>query len=147
MRLFCCQVSDQNEKPASWDPCMSASSVTQSCSTLCEPMDCSPPGSSVHGILQQECSSRLPFPFPGDLSNPGIEPLSLASAALAGGFFTTAPSRKPNGISSSQNPDWKSCTVLFYVPVHAESRNVMQLNVSQKQSCCITAYSASQVVF
>ena len=38
------------------------------------PMDCSPPGSSVHGISQQEYWSGLPFPPPGDLPNPGIEP-------------------------------------------------------------------------
>ena len=50
------------------------------------PMDCSPPGSSVHGILRQEYWSGLPFPSPGDLPDPGIEP---ASPALAEGFFTT----------------------------------------------------------
>ena len=37
-------------------------------------MDCSPPGSSVRGILQEECYSGLPFPSPGDLPNPGIKP-------------------------------------------------------------------------
>ena len=41
---------------------------------------------------RQEYWSGLPFPPPGDLPNPGIE---LASFALAGGFFTTAPLRKP----------------------------------------------------
>ena len=45
----------------------------QSCLTLCNPMDCSPAGSSVHGILQQEYWSGLPFPSPGDLPDPGIE--------------------------------------------------------------------------
>ena len=40
---------------------------------------------------RQNCWSRLPFPTLGDLPNPGIKPLSLASPALAGGFFTTAP--------------------------------------------------------
>ena len=35
--------------------------------------DCSPPGFSVHGILQQEYWSGLPFPSPGDLPNPGIK--------------------------------------------------------------------------
>ena len=55
--------------------------------TLCNPVDCSPPGSSVHGILQQEYWSGLPCPPPGDLSNPGIEPLFLMSLALAGKFF------------------------------------------------------------
>jgi len=37
-------------------------------------MDCSLPGSSVHGILREEYWSGLPFPSPGDLPNPGIEP-------------------------------------------------------------------------
>ena len=46
------------------------------------------PGSSVHGILQQEHWSGLPFPPPGDLSDPGIKLKSLMSPALAGRFFT-----------------------------------------------------------
>ena len=50
--------------------------VTQSCPTLCDPMDCSPPGSSVHGNLQARLWSGLPCPPPGDLSNPEIEPRS-----------------------------------------------------------------------
>ena len=44
---------------------------------------------------RREYWSGLPFPSPGDLPNPGIEPVSLASPALAGGFFTTMPSGKP----------------------------------------------------
>ena len=52
--------------------------VTQSCSTLCDLMDCSLPGSSVHGILRQEYWSGLPFPSPGYLPKPGIEPKSPA---------------------------------------------------------------------
>ena len=127
--------------------------LLQSCPTLCDPMDCSPPGSSVHGIFQarvlewvaiafsykqheastksldnlnsastvgtfvlsllsrvqlfatlwavahqaplsmgfskQEYQSGLPFPSPGVLPNPGIEPAFLISPALADGFFTT----------------------------------------------------------
>ena len=43
----------------------------------------------------QEYWNRLPFPPPGDLPDPGIKPTSLASPALAGGFFTAAPSGKP----------------------------------------------------
>ena len=57
----------------------------QFCLTLCNPVDCSPPGSSVHGILPQW--SGLPCPPPGDLPDPGIEPVSLTSQALAGRFF------------------------------------------------------------
>ena len=48
----------------------------QLCLTVCDPMDCSPPGSSVHGILRQGYWSGLPFPSPGDLPDPGIEPRS-----------------------------------------------------------------------
>ena len=49
--------------------------------TLCDPMDCSPPGSSVHGIFQARIWSGLPFPSPGDLPDPGIEPRSPALQA------------------------------------------------------------------
>ena len=128
-------------------------SISQ-CPTLCNPMDSSPPGSSIHGIFQARMlewvaisysrslssysrtdidqnsrlnlmnslvlsrfchvwlfatpwtaahqaplsmgffrqgswSVLLPLPSPGDLPDPGIEPTSLMSPALAGGFFTT----------------------------------------------------------
>ena len=52
----------------------SVCSVVQLCATLWDPMDCSLLGSSVHWILRQEYSSGLPFPSPGDLPKPGIEP-------------------------------------------------------------------------
>ena len=39
---------------------------------------------------RQEYYSELPFPSPGDLPDPGIEPVTLMSPALAGGFFTTS---------------------------------------------------------
>ena len=42
------------------------------------------------GFSRQEYWSQLPFLSPGYLPNPGIEPMSLASPALAGSFFTTA---------------------------------------------------------
>ena len=58
--------------------------------TLCDPMDCSPPGSLGHGIFQARILKWLPLPTPGDLPDPSIEPTSLASPALAGGFFSTS---------------------------------------------------------
>jgi len=69
-------------------------SVTKWCPTLCDPLDYSPPGSSVHGILQARILERkyLPFPPPRDLPNPRIE---SKSPALAGGFFTTKLPAKP----------------------------------------------------
>ena len=48
--------------------------VAKSCPTLCNPMDCSPPGSSVHGFFRQEYWGGLPFASPGDLPDPGLNP-------------------------------------------------------------------------
>ena len=59
-------------------------------------MDGSPPGSSVLGIFQARIWSGLPLPLPGDLSSPGIEPVSPASLALAGRFFTEPPGKPTN---------------------------------------------------
>ena len=59
--------------------------LSQSCltdSSLCDPNDCSPPSSSVHGIFQQECWSGLPFPAPGNLPELGTEPTSPSSPVL-----------------------------------------------------------------
>ena len=73
--------------------------VAQLCPTLCDPMDCSPPGSSLLGnfpgkntggnyhFLTQESE---------DLPNSGIKSVSLASPSLAGGFFTTKLPGKPS---------------------------------------------------
>ena len=56
--------------------------LTQPCLTLCDPMDCSPPGSTVQGISRQEYWSGLPLPSPGVLPDPGIEHTSPAFPAL-----------------------------------------------------------------
>ena len=68
--------------------------VSQLCLTLCDPMDCSPPGSSVHGISRQDYWSGLPFPILGNLPNPGIEP---RSPALQTDSLPAEPQRKPTG--------------------------------------------------
>ena len=74
-------------------PCISAcvhAKWLQSCMTVCDGVDCSLTGSSVHGILRQEYWSGFPWPPPVDLLDPGIKLVSLLSAALADGFFTTS---------------------------------------------------------
>ena len=63
-------------------------SVTQLCLTLCDPIDSSPPGSSVHGILQIRILEWIVVPLPVDLPNPGINPMSAASPAFGGELFT-----------------------------------------------------------
>ena len=45
------------------------------------------------GFPRQEYWSGFPFPTPGDLPDPGIEPMSPVSPALVGGFFTTVPNK------------------------------------------------------
>ena len=56
------------------------------------------------GFSRQEFWSGLPCPLPGDLPDPGIDPASLTSPALVGGFFTTskAPERRQRWPLASQ---------------------------------------------
>ena len=64
------------------ESCSESERVSRSsCLTLCDPMDCSLPCSSVHGILQARIWSGLPFPSPGDLPTPGFKPRSPALQA------------------------------------------------------------------
>ena len=51
--------------------------VARSCPPLCNPMNCSPPGSSVHGISKPRIMECLLFPSPEDLPDPGIKPIYL----------------------------------------------------------------------
>ena len=60
------------------------------------------------GFPRQEYCSGLPFPPPGNLPNPGIEPASLVSAVLAGGFFTTgATCEAQNSFFGKQLSEWQ----------------------------------------
>ena len=72
--------------------------VTQSCLILCNPMNCSPSGSSAHEILQARILEWVAIPPPRDLPDPGIEPYLLCllhSSSLHPGFFITKPPGKP----------------------------------------------------
>ena len=71
-----------------WGACGPLCSVR----TLCDPMD----HLSV-GFSRQEYWSGLPLPTLGDFPHPGIERMSAAFPASAGGFFTAAPPRNPTG--------------------------------------------------
>ena len=71
----------------------------QSCPTLCDPMNYSPPQAPLSmGFSRPVYWSGLPCPPPGDLPDPGIEPMSLISLALAGGFSTTNTTWEAHGI-------------------------------------------------
>ena len=63
----------------------------QSCLTLCDPMGCSPPGFSVHGILQARILEWVAGLFTRGSSQPGDQThVSLRFSALVGRFFTTS---------------------------------------------------------
>ena len=68
------------------------SEVAQSCPILCDLMDSNPSGSSIHGIFQARVWSGLPFPSPGDLPDPRIEP---GSPALQADALPSEPPVKP----------------------------------------------------
>ena len=114
--LFCIKIhkdKDNNDiKKKNWKlyrqmvPYLCVRSVAQPCPTLCDPMNCRLPGSSVHGIFQ----ARIPFPSPGDLPNPGIEP---RSSALQMDSLPSEPPGKPSPLlrrleSWHLHPSWSS---------------------------------------
>ena len=70
-------------------------SVAQSCLTLATPQTVTHHAPLSLVFPRQEYWSRLPFPTPGDLPDPEIEPESPVAHALPGGFFTTEPPGKP----------------------------------------------------
>ena len=73
--------------------------VAQSCLTLCHPMDCSPPGSSVHGILQARILEWAAMPSYRGSFQPRDQTHSSRGPCIAGRFFTTElPSTTPHEI-------------------------------------------------
>ena len=90
-----------------WNPSESPSEKWK-CLTLCDCMGCSPPGSSVHGILQARILEWVAIPFSRDLPNPGIKPMSPALA----GFFTVEPWGKP-----MWNPNIKAINITKLVQI------------------------------
>ena len=79
--------------------------VTQSCPTLCNPMDCSPPGSSVHGIFCKITGVGCHFLLQGNLPDPGAE---SGSPALQADSLLSEPPGKP--ISLFDSPPFLNLT-------------------------------------
>ena len=87
--------------------------VAQLCLTLCDSMDCSPPAPPSMGFSRREYWSGLPCPPPGDLPDPGIEPVSLTFLALAGRFFTTCATREADAIYTGSSKSGMLTGLLF----------------------------------
>ena len=73
------------------DKCTCGAKSLQSCLTLCDPMDHSPPDSSVHGILLARILEWVACPPPGDPPNPRVEPASLSLLPWQAGSLPLAP--------------------------------------------------------
>ena len=114
--------------------------VAQSCLTLYNPMDCSLPSSSVHGIFsKQEYWSGLPFPSPGGLPNPGIEP---RSPSLQADSLPSEPPEKPKntrvsslslqGIFLTQESNWAllHCRKILYPLSYPGSPDQLYSNIN-----------------
>ena len=111
LRSYECQVAESELRLRSWRQFPPADIpiplvfccyclVSKLCPSLCDPKDCSLPGSSIHGISQARILERLAISFSREPPIPGIK---LASPALKGGFFTTYPPGKPSlGDSTKQ---------------------------------------------
>ena len=75
--------------------CMHANSI-QSCPTLCESMDCSPPGSFLHEILQARILEWVVMPSSRGSSWPRDQTQVSCNSCIAGRFFTAGPPRTPD---------------------------------------------------
>ena len=71
--------------------CMRACVCAQPCPTLCDPKDCGPPSSSVHGILQARILESVAIPFSKGSSQPKDQTCISSGSCTAAGFFTAKP--------------------------------------------------------
>ena len=99
------------------------------CPALCDPVNCSWPGSSVHGIPQARTLQWVVMTSCRGLPGPGIEPASLTSPALAGGFCAT----RAAGEASHHNPT----PVLFPLPEPESSSRNNSLHISRRHELCL----------
>ena len=85
-------------------------SIAQLCPTLCSPWTVACQALLFMEFSRQEHWSGWPYSAPGDLPDPGIEPICLVSFALAGGFFTTSAACKAPHIFR-----WDTLTFILYI--------------------------------
>jgi len=104
----------------------------QSCLTLCHPMDCSPPGFSVHGISQRRILECVAVSFSRGSSHSGIKLVSLTSPALASSSLSPVPPEK------SKEKNWENGILWTSYPV--------SLLVSPKCSRCSKCAQSHSVV-
>ena len=80
-------------------------------------MEYSPPGSSVHGIFQSRILDWVAISYSRDLTDPEMEPGSLMSSTLAGGFFTTATWKAHIDCNSFESRTWSFFFFFFFLRI------------------------------
>ena len=91
--------------------------LLQSFPTLCDPMDCSLPGFSVHGISQARILESVATSFFRGSSRPRDGACITASSALAGRFFTTVPPGKPQISLPSKSVCGEPAIIQLFLPL------------------------------
>ena len=119
MYLQGCSVTLLQEQLGCGEICCVLCSVAQLCLTLCDPMDCNPPGSSIHGILQARTLEWVAMPSSRGSSRPGDR---TQVSWIAGRFFTSWATRKAQGeiwywlnkvLGWPKSLFWFFCTILW----------------------------------
>ena len=109
--------------------------VTQSCSTLCDPMDCSPPGFSVHGIFQARILECIAIPFSRGSSGPRDR---TRVSCIASRFLTCEPKKAIIKNKTENSKGWWGCGEIgIFLHCWWECEMVKVLWVSQKVKCRI----------
>ena len=108
-----------------WHVYTCCSLVTKLCLTLCNPMDCSPPGSSVMGFPRQEYWSGLSFPSPGNLPR---KRLNMSLLHWQVDFLPPSYQGNPNySILSDKTLDWKKHKLESRLPGEISITSDMQV--------------------
>ena len=114
--------------------------VTQLCLTLCDPVDCSLPSSSVHGILQARILEWIAFPFSSGSSWPKNR---TGVSCIAGGFFTNWEESRtfllapPGGQHSHHHPHHETLRQLWKKESQSPSPcfSPQAVSISSHQEC------------
>ena len=90
---------------------------------------------------KEEQWSGLPFPTLGDLGDPGIEPISVTSPAMAGRFFTASMTwEAPHGLEVIQNPHHLNSYSLFFLGI---TLHLLRLNKYMLSFHCLNSMNGT----
>ena len=95
----------------------------QLCQALCNPMDCSPPGPSVCGILQARILEWVAVPSSRASSRPRYQTHISCVSCITGGFFTTEPLEKPH---------FATCYPAYYFEINPRYQFISSVNISAR---------------